>query len=130
VAVFRGCSSAIIPAWPRAAAQLSGVWPFLSGLLGLTSPGPSSIFTRSHPFPAANQSAVRPFLTRLSGLTSPRRSRTLTTPSRPLIAAKESGVVLHRPFPFCQRCRTRVASSPFLVPILDSPSGWCFNIDI
>ena len=38
------CSSAITSGWPCLVAHMSGVWPSLSSLLGLTSSRPSSIF--------------------------------------------------------------------------------------
>ena len=36
--VDAGCSGAMTLAWPRKAANCSGVWPSLSGVVGLTSP--------------------------------------------------------------------------------------------
>ena len=70
-----GWSSAITPACPFSTAQDSGVWPYISGLSGLTSSRASSIFTiPSCPSRAAHQSGVRPLTLGLSGLTSSRAS--------------------------------------------------------
>ena len=65
------CSSACTLSWALLAANMSGIRPILSGLLGLTSSRQSSISTASsNPHSAAYERGVLPSLSGLSGMIS------------------------------------------------------------
>jgi len=77
---LRDCSSVCTPSSAPLAANMSGVRPRLSGLLGLTSSRPSSISTASsNPRSAAYERGVLPPLSGLSWVTSSRPNSTLIT---------------------------------------------------